>query len=117
MSKVKGEKDTKEDQTALDAAWDLVKNLDTETREGLRVAASVSGLQAEAGGIKMIDLARAATGLSHMGLSQRGMGEERLLAPLMENLGQAKTQADRWLDLYHGAWKGSLTPIYQAARL
>ncbi|MFM7654726.1 MAG: glutamate--cysteine ligase, partial [Paracoccaceae bacterium] len=30
------------DQTALDAAWDLVKGFDAETREGLRVAASVS---------------------------------------------------------------------------
>ena len=105
------------DQTALDAAWDLVKNFDTETREGLRVAASVSGLQAEAGGVKLIDLARAAVGLSHMGLVGRGLGEERLLAPLMETLGSGKTQADRLLDLYHGAWKGSLTPIYQAARL
>jgi hypothetical protein len=38
------------DQTALDAAWDLVKGLDAETREGLRVAASVSALQGEAGG-------------------------------------------------------------------
>ena len=105
------------DQTALDAAWDLVKNFDTDTREGLRVAASVSGLQAEVEGVKLIDLARAATGLSHMGLAQRGMGEERLLAPLMENLGSGKTQADRWLDLYHGAWNRNLTPIYHAARL
>ena len=105
------------DGAALDAAWDLVKNFDTEAREGLRVAASVSGLQAEVEGVKLIDLARAATGLSHMGLAQRGMGEERLLAPLMENLGSGKTQADRWLDLYHGAWNRNLTPIYHAARL
>ena len=34
------------DQTALDAAWDLVKGLDAETREALRVAASVSALVA-----------------------------------------------------------------------
>ena len=33
------------DQTALDAAWDLVKGLDADTREGLRVAASVAALQ------------------------------------------------------------------------
>lgn len=32
------------DQGALDAAWDLVKGFDAETREGLRVAASVSAL-------------------------------------------------------------------------
>ena len=105
------------DQTALDAAWDLVKNFDTATREGLRVAASVSGLQAEAEGVKLIDLARVAVGLSHMGLKGRALGEERLLAPLMESLGSGKTQADRLLDLYGGAWNASLAPIYDAVRL
>ena len=105
------------DGAALDAAWDLVKHFDTATREGLRVAASVAGLQAEAEGVKLIDLARAAVGLSHMGLVGRGLGEERLLAPLMESLGSGKTQADRLLDLYNGPWKGSLAPIYDAVRL
>jgi glutamate--cysteine ligase len=105
------------DQTALDAAWDLVKGLDADTREGLRVAASVDGLAGEAGGVKIIDLARAAVGLSHAGLAARGLDEERHLAPLMQTLATGKTQADRWLDLYHGDWKGDLTPIYTASSL
>ncbi|OYU18907.1 MAG: glutamate--cysteine ligase [Rhodobacteraceae bacterium PARR1] len=105
------------DQTALDAAWDLVKGLDADTREGLRVAASVDGLAGEAGGVKIIDLARAAVGLSHAGLAARGLDEERHLAPLMQTLATGKTQADRWLDLYHGDWKGDLTPIYAASSL
>ncbi|AWB47512.1 glutamate--cysteine ligase [Gemmobacter aquarius] len=105
------------DQTALDAAWDLVKGFDAETREGLRVAASVDGLQGEAGGVKLHDLARAAVGLSHAGLSARGQGEERHLAPLVETVKTGMTQADRWLDLYNGAWKRSLAPLYDAASL
>ena len=102
------------DQTALDAAWDLVKGFDAETRQGLRVAASVSALQGEAEGVKLMDLARAAVGLSHAGLVARGYGEERLLAPLVESLESGKVQADRWLDLYRGEWGRSLTPIYEA---
>ncbi len=105
------------DQSALDAAWDLVKGFDAQTREGLRVAASESALQAEAGGVKLIDLARAALGLSHAGLVARGLGEEVLLAPLMENLGSGQVQADRWLDRYHGAWGGDLSQIYAEAAL
>jgi glutamate--cysteine ligase len=105
------------DQTALDAAWDLVKGLDAETREGLRVAASVHGLQGEAGGIKLIDLARAAVGLAHAGLAGRGMGEERFLAPLMQSLAKGEVQADRWLKLYQGDWGGDLGRIYEAASL
>ncbi|OZA16569.1 MAG: glutamate--cysteine ligase, partial [Rhodobacterales bacterium 17-64-5] len=105
------------DQTALDAAWDLVKGLDAETREGLRVAASVSALQGEAGGVRLLDLARAAVGLSHAGLAARGLDEQRHLAPLVQSLDTEKTQADRWLELYHGAWEGKLDPIYDAAQL
>lgn len=105
------------DDAALDAAWDLVKGFDAETREGLRVAASVSALQGEANGVKILDLARAAVGLSHAGLAARKLDEERFLAPLVQSLATEKTQADRWLDLYNGDWKGSLAPIYAASSL
>ncbi len=105
------------DQTALDAAWDLVKGFDAATREGLRVAASVSALQGEAEGVKLLDLARAAVGLSHAGLAARGLGEEAQLAPLVESLRTGTVQADRWLSLYHGDWGGSLAPLYEAASL
>jgi glutamate--cysteine ligase len=105
------------DTDALNAAWDLVKGFDAETREDLRVAASVSGLAAEAGGVKMMDLARAALGLSHAGLVARGLGEEAYLAPLAESLKSGLSQADRYLALYHSDWGGDLTPIYTAARL
>ena len=105
------------DQTALDAAWDLVKGFDAETREGLRVAASVAALAGEAGGVKLLDLGRAAVGLSHAGLVARGLGEEVQLQPLVESLKTGKVQADRWLDRYHGEWGGSLAPLYEASSL
>ncbi|MCB6179152.1 glutamate--cysteine ligase [Rhodobacter sp. Har01] len=105
------------DQGALDAAWDLVKGLDAETREGLRVAASVSALKAEAGDVKLVDLARSAVALSHAGLAARGLGEERHLAPLVESLRSGNAQADRWLAAYDGVWGGSLAPIYAASSL
>jgi glutamate--cysteine ligase len=105
------------DQTALDAAWDLVKGFDAQTREGLRVAASVSALQGEAEGVKLIDLARAAVGLSHAGLAARGFDEQRYFAPLVANLESKTTQADRRLAQYNGARGKSLTPIYDAASL
>jgi glutamate--cysteine ligase len=105
------------DQGALDAAWDLVKGLDAGTREGLRVAASVSALRGEAGGVKLLDLARAAVALSQAGLAARGLDEEVLLAPLMQSLDSGDVQADRWLAKYTGEWGGDLGPIYQAASL
>jgi len=105
------------DPAALAAAWDLVKGFDTDTRELLRVGASVSGLQAEVGDVKLLDLARAAVGLSHAGLVARGKGEEAWLEPLVESLKTGSTQADRYLALYHSHWGDDIAPIYQAARL
>ncbi len=103
------------DDTALDAAWELVRNIDAETREGLRVAASVSALQGEANGVKIADLAQAAVSLSQAGLAGRGHGEEAYLAPLVTSLKAGRVQADRWIELYKGEWAGSLAPIYEAA--
>ncbi|MCW1919008.1 glutamate--cysteine ligase [Rhodobacter sp. KR11] len=105
------------DDAALDAAWDLVKALDADQREALRVAASVSGLKAQVDDVKLIDLARATVALSHAGLAARGLDEQRFLAPLVKTLAKEETQADRWLKLYDGEWGGSLAPIYEAASL
>lgn len=105
------------DQGALDAAWDIVKGWSAETRQGLRVGASVAGLAAEAGGVRMADLAARVVALSHAGLVARGMGEEVWLAPLQDSLARGATQADDLLAAYSGNWAGDLTRIYGAASL
>ena len=104
------------DAGALDAAWDLVKGLDAQTREGLRVAASVSALRGEAGGVKLLDLARAALDLSEAGLVARGQGEEAFLAPLHDSARTGDTPADRLLKMYYGDWDETLAPIYDFCR-
>jgi glutamate--cysteine ligase len=109
------------DGTALDAAWDLVKGLDAGTREGLRVAASERALQGEAGGIRLLDLARAAVGIAEEGLrarAQRGVPDERpFLAPLWDSVNRGRVQADELLAAHEGEWGGDLGRIYEAARL
>ncbi len=108
------------DQSSLDAAWDICKDWDLETREGLRVAASVDGLQAQVGDIKMLDLARRVLDLSAAGLTARarsGAGglvpdEVHFLNALQEDLDQERTPADELLAKYHGEWQGDLSKIY-----
>ena len=108
------------DQGALDAAWDLVKHWDAETREGLRVAASKDALQAEAGGVKMHNLAREVLAIAEAGLKARarpGAGgmipdETHFLAALKESVESGKVPADELLDRYHGDWQGDLSRIY-----
>ena len=109
------------DQSSLDAAWDLVKSMDVETRDALRVAASVDGLQAEVSGIKMMELARQAVNISNAGLVARartGAGgmvpdETHFLNALQDSLETGQTPADELLARYHGDWEGDLTRIYE----
>jgi len=109
------------DQSALDAAWDLVKDWDAETREALRVAASVDGLQAEVNGVNMHDLAREAVAIAEAGLAARarpGAGgllpdETHFLNALKESVESGKVPADELLEHYHGDWNRDLTRIYE----
>jgi glutamate--cysteine ligase len=108
------------DQTALDAAWDLARGWDAETREALRVAASVDGLQAETHGIRMLDLAREVVAIAEAGLKARarpGVGglvpdETHFLNALRDSVETGQTPADELLARYHGDWAGDLTRIY-----
>jgi len=109
------------DQSSLDAAWDLVKSMDAETRDAMRVAASVDGLQAEVSGIKMMDLARQAVDISKAGLAARartGAGgmvpdETHFLNALQDSLETGQTPADELLAHYYSDWEGDLTRIYE----
>ncbi|MGR3398594.1 MAG: glutamate--cysteine ligase [Paracoccus sp. (in: a-proteobacteria)] len=108
------------DQGALDAAWDLVKDWDAETRDGLRIAAGRDGLQAEAGGIHMHDLAREVLAIAEAGLRSRarpGSGglipdETHFLNALKESVDSGKVPADELLARYRSDWNGDLSRIY-----
>lgn len=108
------------DQSALDAAWDLAKGWDAETREAWRVAASVDGLQAQVNGQSMHDIARECVAISEAGLKARarpGSGglvpdETHFLNALKESIETGQVPADELLERYHGAWGGDLNRIY-----
>jgi glutamate--cysteine ligase len=110
------------EQSALDAASDLVKDWDAQTREQLRVAASVDGLQAEAGGVSMHALARTVLDIAEAGLKMRarpGAGgllpdETHFLNTLRDSVESGTVPADELLARYRGDWQGSLEPIYAA---
>ncbi len=108
-------------QASLDAAWDLVKHWDAETREAWRVEASVRGLQAIVGGRRMIDLAAEVLDISRAGLKARarpGLGgmvqdERHFLHALEDSIETGMTPADELLAHYNGDWNGDLSRIYQ----
>ncbi|MFQ3184107.1 MAG: glutamate--cysteine ligase [Alteromonas macleodii] len=107
-------------QEALDAAFDLCKNWNAETREEWRVAASVDGLQAKVGGQSMRDIARECVNIAELGLKNRAMpgagdmipDETHFLNALKDSIETNKTPADELLDQFNGAWEGDLSKIY-----
>jgi glutamate--cysteine ligase len=108
------------DQTALDAAWDLVKGWDMEGREALRGAVPKLGLDAPLPGggtlkdiaCEVLDIARA--GLSARGaLNSAGDNESGYLSPLYEIVESGKVPAQVLLDKYAGEWGGDITRVYE----
>jgi len=108
------------DQSSLDAAWDMVKDWDAETRDALRVAASEQALDAKVNGLDMHELAREAVAISEAGLKARarpGAGgmiadETHFLNALKESIETGQVPADELLAKYHGEWNETLAPIY-----
>ncbi len=108
------------DQTALDAAWDLCKDWDAETREALRVAASADGIAAKVGNISMLDLARETVAISKAGLAARarpGAGgmipdETHFLNALEEVIETGMSPSCELTQKYHGEWGGDMKRIY-----
>ena len=108
------------DQGALDAAWDLVRSWDAETREEWRHAAAVSGLQGTVGNRTMQDLAREVLDIAEAGLKARakpGSGglvpdETHFLNTLRESVDSGRVPADELLEKYNTEWGQDLSRIY-----
>ena len=108
------------DQSALDAAWDLVRDWSMEDRETLRNAVPRLALDAPLpGGGKLRDIAREVLAISRSGLAARarfntgGDNETGFLETLDEIVASGKVPAQRLLDLYHGEWAGDVSHVYE----
>lgn len=108
------------DQTALDAAWDLVKDWSMDEREALRDAVPKLALDAPVpGGGTLRGFAREALQIARGGLSARarlnagGDNETGFLEPLEEIVESGKVPAQRLLDKFHGEWRGDISRVYE----
>ncbi len=107
------------DPTALDAAWDLVKDFSMSEREELRSGVPRHALKLPFRGGTVRDLALEALRISAHGLQRRaqlnarGRDEAMYLEPLIEFADAGICPAERKLELYHGAWKGSVDSVFR----
>ena len=106
------------DDAALDAAWDLVRDFTSAQRHALRDGVPRHGFKLPFRDATLRELALEALKISRAGLARRaclnaqGADEAMFLDPLFEFALANQTPAERKLDLFHGAWGGSVDPVF-----
>jgi glutamate--cysteine ligase len=107
------------DDTALDAAWDLVKDFTREERHALRDGVPRHALRLPFRGGTLRDLALEALKISAAGLQRRDrrnahdQDERHFLDPLIEFADANETPAERKLALFHGEWGGDIDRVFR----
>jgi len=107
------------DQTALDAAWDLVKDFTMEERNHLRDNVPKLGFKVPFRNNSLRELALEALKISGMGLQRRnrlnstGASEAVFIEPLIEFAMANQTPAERKLELYNTVWNQSVDPVFR----
>lgn len=108
------------DDTALDAAWDVVKGWTEEERQEIRRFVPKDALNTRVRRHKLHDVAREVLRIAEHGLKQRnrknadGRDETLFLAPLQKIVDSGKTQAEELLALYNTEWDKKIEPIFKA---
>lgn len=108
------------DGTALDAAWDMVKDWSAEERQALCTDVAKHGFQAPFRSGTVQDLALRALDIAQAGLSARraldkaGNDETGFLQVLHDRANAGKSPADQLLEDYAGDWAGDIDRIWTA---
>jgi glutamate--cysteine ligase len=106
------------DDTALDAAWDLVKDFTRDERHALRDGVPKQALKLPFRGHTVRELAIETLKIAEQGLKRRarvnahGADESMFLAPLIEYALANQTPAERKLELFNGEWGGNIDPVF-----
>jgi len=109
------------DSTALDAAWDLVKDWTAEERTALRLGAARTGLKTPFRSGTLQDVAREVLAISRKGLNARkrlnghGENESLFLDDLDEIVKTGRTRAEDLIARFNGDWDGSIEPVFTEA--
>lgn len=107
------------DGTALDAAWDLVKDWTQEERAALRDSVPRDGLRTRHRGRSVQDISLEVLDIARSGLESRaakdtfGESEAHFLNALWTIAESGETPSDELLRKFHGDWQGEIDPIFR----
>lgn len=107
------------DDAALDAAWDLVKDLSVAERETLRNEVPRTALATPFKNGTVQDLSKEVLAIARQGLQNRGRmdgygdDESHFLDSLDDVAESGRTLAEEFLDKYETEWNGSVDPLFK----
>ena len=107
------------DDTALDVAWDLVKDWTAEDRAMLRREVPRRALKTPFRGRELRALALEVLTIARAGLARRrriddsGRDEAYFLDTLTDIAASGRTLAEELLEAYESRWKGSVDPLFE----
>ncbi len=107
------------DQTALDAAWDVVKGWTVADHDFMRAETPKTGLATKFKGRPLAELGREVVEIAHAGLRARkrldaqGRDETIYLAPLDRAVASGQALSDELLEKWQGEWKGDFAPLFR----
>jgi glutamate--cysteine ligase len=108
------------DQTALDAAWDLVKDWTAGERQALRDSVTRQALRTPFRDTTIQTIAKQALAIARVGLEARnfedweGRTEAHFLDGLEAMVNSGRTAADDLLARFRGEWGGKIDPVFEA---
>jgi glutamate--cysteine ligase len=105
------------DDAAQKAAAGLVRGWSVAQLQALRADVPRRALDTVIGGVPLHEVARDVLAIARDGLSARGHGEERFLAPLERIAASSETQADHWLRRNAEDWAGDVSRVFGEAEL
>jgi glutamate--cysteine ligase len=103
------------EQSALEAAYDLIKNATAEQRQSMRDEVPVHGLNAKFMGHSLRDLAKEVLAIARKGLNLRHNSESQFLDVLDDEVHSRHTQSDKLLEQYNGAWARDISKVFKVA--
>jgi glutamate--cysteine ligase len=107
------------DDTALDAAAELVRGWTPEDHRYLRAEVPRTALGTPFRGRLVRDVAREVVAIAKAGLAARaridwdGQNETRYLSRLEQIAGDGRTPAEEKLERFHEAWGGKVDPVFK----
>jgi len=104
-------------EAALEAAHALVSRYRWHELAAIRGQVPRQGLDTPFAGATVRALAGDAVAIARDGLVARGLGEEVYLEPLQAIVAGGPTQAEAWLEKYHGPWQGDVSRIFDEAAI